>query len=370
MADVPAFKNDKEKVAYLEKILDDYLGQPKMIGTVVSNCYTQKDKTFARVSANNAEAVLLVPESLVKKLKVKDVVMMIGGAIIDILPSELEIVKAPKQYTLANWSDIGGLGETLNHIRESVELPLKHSSMYKEMGVEPVKGILLFGPPGNGKTLVAKAIAATVLGSSTISDEGAFIYIKGAEILEPLVGVAEQHIVAIFKRSRDFTTKTKKRGVIFIDEAEAILPVRGSRYSSDVFSTIVPTFLSEMDGFESNAPLVILATNHPNSLDPAILREGRMDLKFEIGKPNKEGFKEIVGIHLKTTKCDDKILELAELVVDTVYSTIPERVSGSLASSVVRISSHLAIKRAVDTKCSKSSGIKKEDITKSFALLN
>ena len=220
------------------------------------------------------------------------------------------------------------------------------------MGMEPIKGVLLFGGPGNGKTLIAKAIAATILGGTEV-EEDAFVYIKGAEILSPYVGVAENTITNTFKRCRKYHQRTNQRAIIFIDEAEAILPRRGSRRSSDVFSTIVPTFLSEMDGFDDHSPLVILSTNIPDSLDDAVIREGRIDLKIGISPPDKDAFREIVNIHLNKTKCLDDSEKMAMNITEEVFDKMPTRVSGSLAETIVKFAAQSAIRRKVKGETTK-----------------
>jgi len=177
-----------------------------------------------------------------------------------------------------NWNDIGGCEDAKEAIIDAIELPYAYPDIYAFYKKKLPKGILLYGPPGCGKTLIAKAAANSLskrFGKEWI-DTG-FILVKGPEILSKWVGMAESHIRELFLRARKHFEKTKCPAVIFIDEAEAILPQRGTGRSSDVDKTIVPMFLSEMDGLETSYAIVILATNRPEMLDPAAIRAGRID---------------------------------------------------------------------------------------------
>ena len=141
--------------------------------------------------------------------------------------------------------------------------------------------------------MIAKAIASQIIKASG-GDHEAFQYVKGAELLSKWVGEAEARIANMFRKSRDYSKRTGNRAIIFMDEAEAMLGTRGSRKSSDVDTTIVPTFLAEMDGFDENGPFILLATNLPNALDEAVTREGRIDSKIPVMRPDYDDVIEIL----------------------------------------------------------------------------
>ena len=281
------------------------------------------------------------------KLKEGTRVMFTKDAIKRILPEELMLKPEPVDFKPVEWDEIGGLKSQVDKIRETIELPLKHTKLYKEYGLSPSKGVVLYGPPGCGKTMVAKAIASTLLYGFSLNEDS-FIYLKGGEMLSPYVGVAENNIKSIFERARNNYKKTKTRSVIFIDEAEAILPARGSRRSSDVDSTIVPTFLSEIDGFEDNATFIILATNFANQLDPAVVRPGRIDLKIAINRPDEEDVKEILDIYLSKTKVE-KNLDTAS-IAKKLYAAKKDTISGAMIKNVVEKATMSAIKRDINNK--------------------
>src|SRR5208283_4208865 len=173
--------------------------------------------------------------------------------------------------------------------KEAIELPFTHKDIFAHYNKKPPKGLLLYGPPGCGKTLVGKATTnslANIFGAKAISS--GFIYVKGPEILNMYVGESGRRIREIFQRGRKHFDKYKFPAVIFIDEAEAVLSERGTSRSSDVDKTIVPMFLSEMDGLDENHAIVMLATNRPKMLDPAVVREGRVDRHIKVSRPTVE----------------------------------------------------------------------------------
>ncbi|MHA2404329.1 MAG: AAA family ATPase, partial [Candidatus Kariarchaeaceae archaeon] len=181
----------------------------------------------------------------------------------------------------------------------------------------------------------------------------------------------EQRIVRMFKNAREYSEETGQQAVIFIDEAEAILPKRGSRRSSDVDTTIVPTFLSEMDGFAEHNPFIILSTNIPDNLDDAVLREGRIDIKVPIMRPSKEDSKEIFAIHFNGIACHDTVEELCEYAAEKLYTCdLKKRVSGAMIKTIVNVAARAAMKRVVVSPKTKKVGVAKEDIVKSLILIN
>ena len=202
--------------------------------------------------------------------------------------------------TGVTWNDIGGLHEAKREIREAIIDPVKEPELYKFYGMTPCKGILLYGPPRCGKTMMVKAITTAVgeaFGAKAISS--GFIYIKGPELLSKYVGTTEERITQLFRRTREHKRQYGYPAVLFIDEAEAIMSKRGTGISSDVNNTIVPAFLSEMDGLEETGAVIILATNRSDILDPAIVQEGRIDKKIHIGRPDEASALDIFNVHMK-----------------------------------------------------------------------
>lgn len=194
-----------------------------------------------------------------------------------------------------SYADIGGLSSQIEQIKDSVELPFAQPGLYREHGLKPPKGVLLYGPPGCGKTLIAKAVA------SSLAREGSrpyFLNIKGPQLLDKYVGETERQIRDIFGRARE-RASSGDPVVIFFDEMEALFRTRGSGVSSDVETTVVPQLLSEIDGVETlDNVIVIGASNREDMIDPAILRPGRLDIKIRIERPGYDGALDIFSKYL------------------------------------------------------------------------
>ncbi|MEM4575828.1 MAG: AAA family ATPase, partial [Candidatus Nezhaarchaeales archaeon] len=194
-----------------------------------------------------------------------------------------KVEKVPKAIPRVTYEDIGGLKEAIQKIREMVELPLKHPELFERLGIEPPKGVLLYGPPGCGKTLLAKAVANET--------NAHFISISGPEIMSKFYGESEQRLREIFKEAEE-----NAPSIIFIDEIDAIAPKR-EEVTGEVEKRVVSQLLTLMDGLESRGKVVVIAaTNRPNAIDPALRRPGRFDREIEIGVPDKQGRLEILQI--------------------------------------------------------------------------
>ncbi|MEX2702354.1 MAG: CDC48 family AAA ATPase [Candidatus Baldrarchaeota archaeon] len=199
------------------------------------------------------------------------------------------------------YEDIGGLHEAIQRIREMVELPLKHPELFKRLGIDPPKGVLLHGPPGCGKTLVARAVAN--------ESDAYFIHINGPEIMSKFYGESEKRLREIFEEA-----KKNAPSIIFIDEIDAIAPKR-EEVTGEVERRVVAQLLALMDGLESRGQVIVIgATNRPNALDPALRRPGRFDREIEIGVPDRDGRREILQIHTRGMPLaeDVNLDELAE----------------------------------------------------------
>ena len=205
-----------------------------------------------------------------------------------------------------SYSDIGGLASQIEQIRDAVELPFLHPELYREHGLKAPKGILLYGPPGCGKTLIAKAVANSLAKRarerSGVKDQKSyFLNIKGPELLDKYVGETERQIRLIFSRARE-KASDGSAVVVFFDEMDSLFRTRGTGVSSDVETTIVPQLLSEIDGVERlDNVIVIGASNREDMIDPAILRPGRLDVKVKIQRPDAEAAADIFAKYVTTT---------------------------------------------------------------------
>ena len=231
------------------------------------------------------------------------------------------------QAPTVGWSDIGGLGDAQEKLREGVELPLRNPQAFHRLGIRPAKGFLLYGPPGTGKTLLAKAVAKEA--------EANFISIKSSDLLSKWFGESEQQISRLFARARQVAPC-----VVFIDEIDSLVPARGSSgMEPQVTARVVNTILAEMDGMEELQSIVVIgATNRPALVDPALLRPGRFDELVYVGTPDGAGREHILKIHTRDMPLDEDV-DLAAIAKKTGSFT------GADLEDVVRRAGLVAIRR-------------------------
>jgi transitional endoplasmic reticulum ATPase len=238
------------------------------------------------------------------------------------------MVQAPN----VGWSDVGGVDEARERLREGVELPLKHPDAFRRLGIRPAKGFLLYGPPGTGKTLLAKATAREA--------EANFIATKSSDLLSKWYGESEQQIARLFARARQVAPT-----VIFIDELDSLVPARGGGMGEpQVTERVVNTILAEMDGLEELQSVVVIgATNRPNLIDPALLRPGRFDELIYVSVPDRAGRRHILGIHTQGMPLGEDV-DLDELAQRT------DRFTGADLEDLVRRAGLFALRGSIDAR--------------------
>jgi len=264
-----------------------------------------------------------------------------GYAVERIAKSEVEDLQLEEVPDIS-YEDIGGLTTQIDMIRDSVELPFLHPELFKEYELKPPKGILLYGPPGCGKTLIAKAVANS-LAKKTAELRGVgegksyFLNIKGPELLNKFVGETERQIRVIFQKAREHASAGTPV-IVFFDEMDSLFRTRGSGVSSDVENTIVPQLLAEIDGVETLENVIVIgASNREDMIDPAILRPGRLDVKIKIERPDAPAANDIFKIYLTSDvplhpdavaahggDLDALITNMVDAVIDRTYALAPE----------------------------------------------
>lgn len=333
-----------------------------------------------------------------EKLSVGDNLLFDGrsGYLLEKLPksevSELILEEVPD----IGYDDIGGLSEQVEAIQDAVELPFLHPDLFAEHQLLPPKGILLYGPPGCGKTLIAKAVANSIaqkLGDRSGKEvRSFFLHVKGPELLNKYVGESERRIREVFQKAKE-RAEEGFPVIVFFDEMDALFRTRGTGVSSDMESTIVPQFLSEIDGVERLRNVIVIgASNRQELIDPAILRPGRLDIKIRIDRPNQKSAVEIFSKYLtvdlpytpeelEKDKGDTSAMvnRLIRSAAERMFSTSEENqflevtyesgeketlyfkdfVSGAVIQGVVSRAKKFAIKRMIRTG---KKGIRLEDL--------
>ncbi|KAA8885983.1 proteasome ATPase [Nocardia colli] len=331
------------------------------------------------------------PDSPIRKLRPGDSLLVdtkAGFAFERIPKAEVEDLVL-EEVPDVDYTDIGGLGRQIEQIRDAVELPFLHKDLFREYALRPPKGVLLYGPPGCGKTLIAKAVAnslakkiAEARGEDAKEAKSFFLNIKGPELLNKFVGETERHIRIIFQRAREKASEGTPV-IVFFDEMDSIFRTRGSGVSSDVETTVVPQLLSEIDGVEGLENVIVIgASNREDMIDPAILRPGRLDVKIKIERPDAESAQDIFSKYLTETlplHADDLaefggdklacVQAMIERVVDRMYAESEDNRflevtyangdkevlyfkdfnSGAMIQNIVDRSKKYAIKSVLDT---------------------
>lgn len=317
-----------------------------------------------------ARSSLLAKEKLKQGMEVRlDANQRIA---LEILGVGKRIERSLETVTAVPWSEIGGQDAAVAAIRDAIEFPFLHRKLFERFEHSVPKGFLLHGPPGCGKTLLGKAAAYNlrrqIRGQTGEDRTEFFLHVKGPEVLNMWVGESERQVRDLFAQCRERAAEGQL-AFLFIDEAESILGTRrGGRYSS-ILSTLVPMFCTEMDGIQplSNV-VIILASNRPDLIDPAILRPGRIDRKIRVRRPDREGGRRIYEIYLKDTlPLAESRTELAEAVTEAHFAKTPanefleityrsgrrdvlhrgDLASGAIIAAVVSRAKELAIRRAI-----------------------
>jgi proteasome-associated ATPase len=283
-------------------------GEVVMLKEVLENAdHTPGDRALVISHADEERIVYLADTLVGSPLRAGDSLMIeprSAYAYERIPKSEVEELVL-EEVPDVGYADIGGLTRQIEQIRDAVELPFLHADLFREHQLRPPKGVLLYGPPGCGKTLIAKAVANSL--AKQISEKRGeekrssyFLNIKGPELLNKYVGETERHIRLIFQRAREKASEGTPV-IVFFDEMDSVFRTRGSGVSSDVENTIVPQLLSEIDGVEGLENVIVIgASNREDMIDPAILRPGRLDVKIKIERPDAEAAKDIFSKYILT----------------------------------------------------------------------
>ncbi len=331
----------------------------------------------ALVSINGTPKLLAAAPGVREQLSIGDTVHLdaFGVVILAKLPNKTTYAVETEKVA---WSDIGGLVEAKKEMIEAVEMPLTHKELFTRFNKKPTKGLLLYGPPGCGKTMLGKAAATAVAKLFGNTKTPGFFYIKGPEVLSKWVGESESNVRALFNKAREFRKNTGSPAVIFIDEAESLLRSRNSDNLGSVSIGVITTFLAEMDGLDDSGAMVLLSTNRPDSLDSAITRDGRIDKKVHVHRPSKKDTEEIFSKYLKkipTAGGANAPDELSEELFHDKFSFydvtlkdgevrkfgLKDIVSGAMVAGIVESAISIAMHREIETQ-TKQEGVGRADL--------
>ncbi|MDQ1290985.1 MAG: proteasome-associated ATPase [Nitrospirota bacterium] len=339
---------------------------------------------------------------LVERLSVGDHLLYDprSGYVIEKLPKSESEELVLEEVPDVDYEHIGGLQKELEHVRDAVELPFLHAELFADFKLSAPKGVLLYGPPGCGKTLIAKAVANSIakkLGHLTGKEiRSYFLHVKGPELLNKYVGESERQVREVFKKAKERAADGNPV-IVFFDEMDALFRTRGTGISSDIESTIVPQFLSEIDGVERLRNVIVIgASNRQDLIDPAVLRAGRLDVKVKVGRPDAAAARDIFSKYVSTELPfapeelaqhggDRKALveKLTTLTVDAMYAASEENkfievtyangekevlyfkdfASGALIEGIVSRAKKYAVKRAI---AKEGVGLRSEDLIRAI----
>ena len=329
---------------------------------------------------SNSETLVLNHSDLeVESLKEGDEVILDPNqrVILARLPKRKSGVVVEDDLVQIDWSKVGGQVHVIEEVRKVIEYPILHKGILETMDYQLPKGFLFYGPPGCGKTLIGRAILSDIIRQlkekeSNLDLEGRFIHVKGPEILNMWLGESERKVREIFKKAREYKEKGQVP-FIFIDEAESILGTRQAMRGNNISNTLVPMFCAEMDGIQSlRETVVILATNRPDLIDPAILRSGRIDRKIKVGRPNRGDCNAILKVYLKPSlpREHENLDQMTQPFLDALFKKSSQQevliltlrtgklkklywkdfISGAIIEGIVKRTKEKAIERAIDGK--------------------
>jgi proteasome-associated ATPase len=385
----PEIQRDRFKRG-VEVILNEALNVvdvlvPDVVGEVAKVKHLLEEDRAVLIGRGDEEMVAVLSQEVRGSLRAGDSVLYDprSGYALEALPKEEVEEVILEEIPDVTYEDIGGLSAQIEDIRDAVELPFLYAELFEEHQLQPPKGVLLYGPPGCGKTLIAKAVANS-LAKQVAEKTGRqdahsyFLNIKGPELLNKYVGETERQIRLIFQRAKEKSAEGFPV-IVFFDEMDSLFRTRGSGISSDVENTIVPQLLSEIDGVEGLKNVIVIgASNREDMIDPAILRPGRLDVKIKIERPDVDSARDILAKYLTSEVPIHEeelggvggekvraVRRMVEATVDRMYSTSDDNRflevtyqsgdkevlyfkdfnSGAMIENIVRRAKKVAIKR-------------------------